>query len=191
MENEFDDESAFDDFVRREITYRGAKVHLLLATPSKQEGIGIIRAVGRYMNSMGGVDKIEGETDEQHEERQEKQLNGWDDYCKKQMLAHVTLERPLKRRTKPGGTPVLIESTEDLFANTDRPFCTAVVMHLYNLCMVGDTEAKSSGSPSTSTVAAGRISIASPAPSTDDEASPDSSTVPEPTTEAEPSSVPV
>jgi hypothetical protein len=164
---EFETESIFDDFVSRTVEYRGAKVHLLLATPSKGESLGIIRAVARYFEKFGGeVAKVEGETDEQRADRQEADLKTWDDYCQKVMLEYVSLEKPLKRRMRPGQEPKSIDSPEELYTATDRAFCTTVVMHLHSLCLLGDTASKSSGSLSTSTVGAGRPSESSVAPAT-------------------------
>lgn len=181
--NEYETESIFDDFVRREVTYRGAKVHLLLGTPSKGDSLGIIRAVGRYFEKFGGGEsaKIEGETDEQRADRQEADLVAWDKYCEEKIIQYVTLARPVKRRLKPGAEPVVIDSPEELVKNTDRAFCTQVVMHLHGLCLLGDDAGKSSGSPSTSTVEAGRPSESSdvPAPTPGTESSATASTAEE------------
>lgn len=149
--NEHETESIFDDFVAREVTYRGAKVHLLLGTPSKVDSLGIIRAVGRYFEKFGGDAKVEGETEEQKADRQEADLVAWDKFCEEKIIQYVSLARPVKRRVRPGAEPKVIDGPEELVKNTDRPFCTQVVMHLHNLCLLGDTESKFSGSPSTST----------------------------------------
>lgn len=163
--NEYETESIFDDFVPREVSYRGAKVRLLLATPSKGDSLGIIRAVGRYFEKFGGAkDKAEGETDEQHADRQEADLVAWDAYCEKTIIQYVSLDKPVARRVRPGAKPVLIDNPEELVKNTDRAFCTQVVMQLHNLCLLGDAASKSSGSPSTSTVEAGLPSESSDAP---------------------------
>ncbi len=166
--NDHETESIFDDFVRRELTYRGAKISLLLGTPSKGDSLGIIRAVGRYFEKFGGeAAKIEGETDEQRADRQEADLVAWDEYCEKKIVQYVSLEKPVKRRLKPGAEPVVIDSPEELVKSTDRSFCTLVVMALHSLCLLGDSESKSSGSPSTSTAeSAGLPTSPSPVTST-------------------------
>lgn len=176
--NDHETESIFDDFVTRDVMYRGAKVRLLLATPSKADSLGIIRAVGRYFDKFGGESaKVEGETDEQRADRQESDLVKWDEYCEKVMKQYVSLEVPLKRRVRPGAEPQVIDSIEELYANTDRAFCTTVMMKIHALCLLGDTESKSSGSPSTSTAEpAGLPTSPSPVSSTPTSVTPSTAT---------------
>lgn len=165
--NEYETESIFDDFVPRTVPYRGAQIHLLLATPSKGDSLGIIRAVGRYFDKFGGsAEKVEGETDEQRADRQEADLVAWDTYCEQTICKYVTLAQPVKRRVRPKAEPKVIDSPEELVKNTDRNFCTAVLMRIHELCLLGDAAGKSSGSPSTSTVEAGQPSESSAAPAT-------------------------
>lgn len=131
-----------------------------------------------------GVERKEGESAEAHEARGERLLADWLSLAKESFAKWVRVVEPLK--DEEGG--IEIATGAQLYDEAPGDFVMKVMLKLAELASLGDTEGKSSGSQSTSTVEAGQPSSESPVTIIDEPASPKLSIAPETLTFPVPSS---
>lgn len=125
-----------------------------------------------------GMERKDGESAADHEARTDRLLEEWLALSKNTFSKWVRLAEPLKDEE----SQTEITTGAQLYEEAPGDFVMRVMLKLGELASLGDTEGKSSGSPSTSTVEAGQPSSEDPANTTEESASPKLSIAPAPIT---------
>lgn len=147
----------FSRWVPVSFPYFNASVSLKLEALRRKKARPLLKAVDSRFDD---VSKRDDETDAQHEARLQEILDGWDKLTEETFEAHVRLVSPLKS----ADDDETIDTVEKLYDAASPDFINAVMIRLCNLARLGVGDAKFSGSPSTSTVGAGRPSESSAVP---------------------------
>jgi hypothetical protein len=177
----------FSDYVKKTLPFMGGTIDLDLRALDVDDA-GDFKRLLMERFEMG--ERKEGETDEQFEKRLLAYMPAWDKTCREVFSRTYTTKKGEKRGYYLRLAEVW-EHDEDesknisdgpsLWRRSTREFRLAVMMEIAGLAAVQEEEGKSSGSPSTSTVAAGpsTSSSSTPAITPDTACSPSASTAPE------------
>jgi len=175
----------FSDYVKRTLPFMGGTIDLELRALDVDEA-GDFKRVLMERFEMG--QRRDGETDVDFEKRLIAYMPAWDKTCR-EVFSRTYVTKKGEKRGYYLRLPEIWEHDEDdsknitdgatLHRRSTREFRLAVMMEIAGLAAVQEEDAKSSGSPSTSTVEAGHstASCASPAHIPVTAPSPTSSTV--------------
>lgn len=162
----------FSNYVPETLPFLGGTVDLLLRALGPSEARQFRAAV---MKRFEDISKHDDETDEQHEARIAARLPEWNEFVRQTFCrTYVTKKNETKGYYIRLAEPLESDEDEDgdivdgatLYARAPHDFRFQVMLKLVNLAALGDTDSKSSGSLSTSTVEAGRPSASSATPVT-------------------------
>lgn len=177
----------FSDYVKKTLPFMGGTIDLELRALDVDEA-GDFRRLLMERFEMG--QRKEGESEEEFEKRLVAYMPSWDKTCREVFSRtyttkkgevrgyYVRLPEPWEHDEDPDRN---ITDGASLWRRSTREFRLAVMMEIAGLAAVQEEEGKSSGSPSTSTVAAGPSisSSSTPAIIPDTACSPSASTAPE------------
>jgi hypothetical protein len=147
--------TAFSRWVPYSLAFLDGEAKLKLRAFNKTEAPAFKRSVTEH---FAGIEKKEGETDEQHAARSEAALERWRGLTRETFAKWVRVAEPMDV------DGVIVETGEALYSEAPGDFSMRVMLKLAELASLGDTEGKSSGSQSTSTVEAGHSTGSSDSP---------------------------
>jgi hypothetical protein len=149
--------TAFSRWVPFSLPLLDGEAKLKLRAFNKREAPEFKRLVTGHFEGIG---KREGETDEQHTARSEAALERWRILTRETFVKYVKVAEPMDIEGE------VVETGAQLYDEVPGDFSMRVMLKLAELASLGDTEGKSSGSQSTSTVEAGHSTASSDSPAT-------------------------
>jgi hypothetical protein len=149
--------ATFSRWVPFSLALFDGEAKLKLRAFNKREAPEFKRAVSGHFEGIG---KREDETDAEHSARADVALERWRVLTRDAFAKYVKVVEPMDIDGE------LVENGAQLYDEAPGDFSMRVMLKLAELASLGDTEGKSSGSPSTSTVAAGPSTDSSGSPAT-------------------------
>jgi hypothetical protein len=147
--------TAFSRWVPFSLPFLDGEAKLKLRAFNKAEAPAFKRAV---MGHFAGMERKEGESEEAHNARADAALERWRVLAQEAFQKWVRLEEPMDV------DGVIVETGGALYLEAPGDFAMKVMLKLAELASLGDTEGKSSGSQSTSTVEAGHSTASCDSP---------------------------